>query len=240
MPPDPRLNTGLVSAPHHLKGTTAAIWISPLFWPDSDLLLLERFQAACDETLWQLVKKVHQMIQLVFNLVVTSSGVSAKSNLASLSNAIETFPAGKDRADPEMRSSQIPRYQTHRYECCRLTAVLMTRVVKLGKSWFDAASGTSYMDQIVFSLSSSSLGDLWGEQVGLLLWVSLIAHAVMHKTEDRPFVMAIIHRLFGEVCEGDYPHIGVNSLKSVADFLEKCMSGLLGMSDIDVLSPVFP
>jgi hypothetical protein len=165
------------------------------------------------------------MIQLVF---ATSSGVSAKPYLVSLSNAIETFPAGKDGADREMRSSQTLRYQTHRYECCRLTAVLMMRVVKLGKSWFDAASGTSYMGQIVFSLGNSNLGDFWGEQVGLLLWVSLIAHAVMHRTEDRPFISAIIHRLFSEICCSDHPHIGVNSSKDLAEFLEKCISGQLG------------
>lgn len=225
---DPLLNVGLISTPSHPQGTSAAVWISPLFWPDLDPLLLKRFQTTCDALRWQLVKKAREIIQLVFNGVVISSRDSAQSHLASLSNAIESFPAGNDIADPQMRSSQIPRYQTHRYECCRLTAVLMTRVVKLGKSWFDAASGTSYMDGIVFSFSNSNPGDLWEEHKGLLLWVAMIAHAVIHKTEDRPVINAVINRLIGDLAQGDHANIGWSSSKSLGEFLEQCMSEQLG------------
>jgi hypothetical protein len=225
MPLDPLLNVGLTSTPHHLQGTSAAVWISPLFWPDSDVPLLESFQTTCDALLWQLVKNARDIIQLVFNGVMTSSRGSAQSHLASLSNAIESLPAGNDSAHPQMRSSQIARYQRHRYECCRLTAVLMTQVVKLGKSWFDAASGTSYLDQIVFSFSNSNPGDLWGEHKGLLLWVAMIAHAVIHKTKDRPVINAVINRLIGDLAQGDHANIGSNSAKNLGEFLKQCMSG---------------
>ena len=162
------------------------------------------------------------------NLVLDASAAkgtvgrdSAAPKLKALRSVAESFPTGKGKDNPQAKSPQV-----HRYECRRLTAILMTRMVSRGESWCDAANGTTFGEDIIFSLSNSDPEDLWGEHVGLLYWVSLVAYAVLHRTRYRLFGAGIVHRLISEITFGDQdPRIGVHSLKKMGQFEEKCRSG---------------
>jgi hypothetical protein len=195
------------------RGLRGADWVSPLFWPESSTVLLNKFRSSCDENLRQLIQGAHELIELAPG---TSDDAIAK--LKALRSFIEAFPKGEKKDNPQVASPQV-----HRYESCRLAAILMTRVVSRGETWSDAADGTTFEKDIVFSLSHSDPDDLWGEHVGLLYWVSLIAYAVLHKTRYRLFGAGLVHRLISEISFGDQdPHIGVHSLKCLGKFEEVC------------------
>jgi hypothetical protein len=198
------------------RGLRGADWVSPLFWPESSPLLLDKFRSSCDENLQQLIQGVHELIELA-----PGASDDAITKLKALRCFIEGFPKGEKKDNPQARSPQV-----HRYESCRLTAILMTRVVSRGESWSDAASGTTFEEDIIFALSNSDTDDLWGEHVGLLYWVSLITYAVLHKTKYRLFSAGLVHRLISEITFGDQdPHIGIHSLKCLGKFEEVCRIG---------------
>lgn len=166
------------------------------------------------------------MVELVLGASAGEDTVrlgSATAKLKALQTTIESFPKGEERDN-----SQENLRQVHRYECCRLTAILMTRAVSRGMTWSDAANGTTYTKDIISSLSNSDTEDLWGDHVGLLYWVSLIAYAVLHRTRYRLFSAGIAHRLVSEVTFGDQdPRIGIRSLTRMGGFEEKCRNGEL-------------
>jgi hypothetical protein len=198
------------------RGLRGADWVSPLFWPESSPLLLDKFRSSCDENLQQLIQGVHELIELA-----PGASDDAITKLRALRCFIEAFPKGEEKDNPQARSPQV-----HRYESCRLTAILMTRVASRGESWSDAASGTTFEEDITFALSNSDTDDLWGEHVGLLYWVSLITYAVLHKTKYRLFSAGLVHRLISEITFGDQdPHIGIHSLKCLGKFEEVCRIG---------------
>jgi hypothetical protein len=195
------------------RGLRGADWVSPLFWPESNTLLLDKFRSSCDENLWQLIQGTHELIELA-----PGASDDAITKLRALQRFIEGFPKGEKKDNPQARSRQV-----HRYESCRLTAILMTRVVSRGETWSDAASGTTFEKDIIFALSNSDPDDLWGEHVGLLYWTSLVAYAVLHKTRYRLFSAGLVHRLISEITFGDQdPHIGIHSLKCLGKFEEVC------------------
>jgi hypothetical protein len=189
-------------------------------------LFLRKFEFSCDKTLWQLIRETHELVELVLGASAGEDMVrveSAVAKLKALKATIESFPKGEEKDNPQAKS-----FQVHRYECCRLTAILMTRAISQGVTWSDAASGTTYTKDIIFSLSNSDTEDFWGEHVGLMYWVSLITYAVLHKTRKRLFGAGIVHRLISEVTFGDQdPLIGVHSLMRMGRFEEKCRSGEL-------------
>ena len=206
------------------RGLRGADWVSPLFWPESNTTFLRKFRSSCNKILWQLVQGAHDLIELVIGASANEGTVdvdSATSTLGALRSLIEGFPKGEERDNALVTPRQV-----HRYESCRLTAVLMTRMISGGTTWSDAASDTSFEEEIVFSLSNSDLEDFWGEHVGLLYWVSLIAYAVLHKTRHRLFGAGLVHRLISEITFGDQdPHIGIQSLKRLSNFEEGCRIG---------------
>jgi len=197
------------------RGLRGADWVSPLFWPGSNPLLLDKFRSSCDENLQQLIQAAHELIELV-----PDASDDAVTKLRALRHLIEAFPKG-EKDNPQARSRQV-----HRYESCRLAAILMTRVASRGEAWSDAANGTTFEDDIIFALSNSETDDLWEEHVGLLYWVSLITYAVLHKTRYRLFSAGLVHRLISEITFGDQdPHIGIHSLKRLGKFEEAYRSG---------------
>jgi hypothetical protein len=195
-----------------------------LFWPESNTLFLEKFRSSSDKTLWLLIQATHELVELVRGISADQDKVGsdyATAKLKALRSFIEGFPKGEGKTRPQSKSAQV-----HRYECCRLTAILMTRMVGRGETWSDAANETTYINDIIFSLSNSDPEDLWTDHVGLLYWVSLIAYAVLHKTRYRLFGAGIVHRLISEVTFGDQdPRIGVHSLKTLGRFEEVCRIG---------------
>lgn len=205
-----------------------AAWVSPLFWPDSDTLLLDKFRSICDdnhEKLWQLIANARELVELVFSETWETSYLKFNSTAATLASLVNGFPNGRGEEYAHLRA-----YQIHRYECCRLTTILMTRVLSRSQGWSDAADGTSFADDLVFSLSNSDLSELWGNQVGLLHWVVLVAYAVLHKTKHRLFVGGLMHRIMSEISYGDQdPGIGIRSVGTLAEFEEECRRA--GMED---------
>jgi hypothetical protein len=166
------------------------------------------------------------LVELVLGASAGEDTLSVESAIAkvkALQMAIESFPKGEYQGQPRAKSLKV-----HRYECCRLIAIVMTRAVSRGVTWSDAASWATFEEDIIFSLSNSDTEDLWGEHVGLLYWVSLVTYAVLHKTRQRLFGAGLIHRLISEVTFGDQdPRIGVDSLMRIGRFEEKCTSGVL-------------
>ena len=206
------------------KAIKAASWVSPLFWLYSEPLFMETFRSTCDKLLWRLVNHTHELVELVFS-VASEVGIdvtNATGRLEYLAAVLESLPTGKDRD-----RSQLGSLQAHKYECCRLTALLMLRfAVNGGKSWYDAANGTSFVEDIVYSLSNCGPEDLWGDHVGLFFWVVHVARAVLHWTQYRLFSTGLVHRLISESALGDSdPRIGAQSLRMMAEFEEKCISG---------------
>lgn len=169
---------------------------------------------------------MHELVELVLGASADENAVSMDTTivkLKALEGVIESFPKGEQKDNCRAKSSQV-----HRYECCRLTAILMTRAISRGMTWSDAASGTTYAKDIIFSLSNSDTEGLWGDHVGLLYWVSLISYAVLCKTGYRLFSAGMTHRLISEVTFGDQdPRIGIHSLIKMGRFGEKCSSGEL-------------
>jgi hypothetical protein len=208
------------------RGLRGADWISPLFWPESNKLFLTKFQSSCDKASWQLIRDTHELVEIVLGASEDENAVSVDTTIAklkALEGVIKSLPKGEQKDNCQASSRQV-----HRYECCRLTANLMTRAISQGMTWSEAASGTTYAKDIIFSLSNSDTEGLWGDHVGLLYWVSLISYAVLCKTEYRLFGAGIIHRLISEVTFGDQdPRIGIHSLKRLGGFREKCSSGEL-------------
>ena len=97
------------------RGLRGADWVSPLFWPESNTLLLDKFRSSCDENLWQLIQGTHELIELA-----PGASDDAITKLRALQRFIEGFPKGEKKDNPQARSRQV-----HRYESCRLTATII-------------------------------------------------------------------------------------------------------------------
>lgn len=117
-------------------------------------------------------------------------------------------------------------YMSHRQICCQLTAMLMLRVKANRSTWSEAAEGTSYVEDIYFSLSRSGWQSVWGRHGGLLFWVALVAQAVLRGTRYRLFAVTVIHQLVTQTSfELDDARIGAWSPKRMADFEYACITG---------------
>jgi hypothetical protein len=217
IPVDPFIGNADLVTGRAGRSLRSADWVSPLFWPEPHAVLLDKFRSSCDEKLWQLIQVAHELTELV-----SEAPDVAITKLKALRRFIEDLPKGERTDYSQVRSAQV-----HRYESCRLTAILMTRVASRGETWSDAASGTTFENDIIFSLSNSDTGELWGEHVGLLYWVSLVAYAVLHKTRYRIFGAGLVHRLISEISYGDQdPLIGIHSLKRLGKFEEAWRTGI--------------
>ena len=225
VPLDPNMDIDKMTNRAGRKAIRAASWVSPLFWLYSEPLFMEKFHSTCDDLLWRLINLAHALVELVFSTVLESSTnlTETAARYEALRLALESLPMGK-----VLDKSNFDTIQVHRYECCRLTALLMLRfALHGGVSWYDATTGTTYVEDVVQSLSNSGPEDLWGEHVGLCYWVGHIVRAVMHWTPYRLFATGLVHRLIAESALGDSdPRIGAQSLRRLAEFEERCISGV--------------
>ena len=194
-------------------------WISPFFWPDERSLILESIRSSSDTALWNLVEDAHLLVQLASALDATT-----RKRMSHSANGMQYLHNISREKTPSLPkgSKSVPYY---RYECCRLTVFLMTRVFAGGVDWSDAASGTSYPKDIMTSLSHSELALLWETQIGLLMWVAFLAHAALQRTEHRLFTSGIVNRLMCEMAWGDQDfRVGTETMKNMAEFKQSCIS----------------
>ena len=188
-------------------------WASPFFWPGECPVSLQRLRSSCGEASWIMVDHAHRLVEAVssndFASLLIDSDILRMANDSNLST---------DKSPPR---SKLSAY--YRYECCRLTLILMTRVCCGSMSWCEAASRTPYAESIVHALSHSDLTDLWDAQVGLLFWVTSIAWAILFNTENRLYISGIAVRVLTALTWSDNdPRVGVQIMSAMAKFEERC------------------
>jgi hypothetical protein len=175
--------------------------------------ILEAFKETCEPWLWALLSSCQAMIKSV----VMRSAVQACDE-SILADNLKQLSCTKTREETD--------FAFHRRICCRLTAMLMLRVRSTRSIWSEAAEGTSFVEDIYFSLSRRGWQSLWNMHASLLLWVTLVAQAVFRGTRYRLFAVTISHQFLTQTSfEIEDARIGAWSPKRMADFEFACISG---------------
>ncbi|KAI9734887.1 MAG: hypothetical protein M1834_001967 [Cirrosporium novae-zelandiae] len=85
------------------------------------------------------------------------------------------------------------------FESCRLAALIMIRMIDFSQPARDAVNGTNLCAQLKAALMKTDLERLWGELVGVLWWIILLAVPAAHGSPEWPFFSALSTRLMFEM-----------------------------------------
>lgn len=135
--------------------------------------------------------------------------------------------ASKDRVRKAILQAPSACGQDHIYECCRLTALMIVKAEMNSVPLRVAVQDTEILEDLQRSLKHTDAGsELWGQHIGLLFWVIVLANAAAYHTPYHLFTTSILTNLMFEACFAEYDlAVALTPLKGMISFEEYCRTG---------------